>query len=119
MLLDVERARASIHGTKGVRGNHVVSAAFTFGYVFIVPRLARLSERYPELGIDLRLEDRLSELVGEGVDVAVRAGASPPDSTAFIAHPLLTMKRSWLPRRAGCASGGCRESRSNSHAAAA
>ncbi len=33
------------------------------------------------------------DLVGEGVDVAVRAGAPPPDSTAFIAHPLLTMKR--------------------------
>lgn len=105
VLQDIESARASIRGTKGVRGTIVVSASFTFGSVFIVPRLAKLSERYPELGIDLRLEDRLSDLVGEGVDVAVRAGAPPPDSTAFIAHPLLTMKRvlvaspRWLRKR--------------------
>jgi DNA-binding transcriptional LysR family regulator len=93
VLQDIERARASIRGTKSVSGTIVVSASFTYGSAFIVPRLGKLSERYPELGIDLRLEDRLSDLVGEGVDVAVRAGAPPPDSTAFIAHPLLTMTR--------------------------
>ena len=39
------------------------------------------------------LEDQLVDLVGEGVDVAIRAGTPPPDSTAFVAHPLATMDR--------------------------
>jgi DNA-binding transcriptional LysR family regulator len=105
LLKDLESARAAVRGTKSVRGTLVVSASFTFGSAFIVPRLSKLSERYPELGIDLRLEDRLSDLVGEGVDVAVRAGPPPPDSTAFIAHALLTMRRvlvaspRWLRKR--------------------
>jgi DNA-binding transcriptional LysR family regulator len=43
--------------------------------------------------IDLRLEDQLVDLVGEGVDVAVRAGSPPPDSTSVVAHPVFRMRR--------------------------
>jgi DNA-binding transcriptional LysR family regulator len=106
VLQGVERARDSVRGTKSVSGRIVVSASLSYGSVFVVPRLPKLAERYPELSIDLRLEDRLSDLVGEGIDVAIRAGAPAPDSTAFVAHPLVVMRRvlvaapRWL-RKAG------------------
>jgi DNA-binding transcriptional LysR family regulator len=93
VLQQVEEARASVRGTKTVSGTIVVSASVTFGSVFIVPRLLKLTRRHPRLVIDLRLEDRLSDLVSEGVDVAIRAGSPPPDSTAFVARPLMRMRR--------------------------
>ena len=45
------------------------------------------------LRIDLRLEDRVIDLVGDGVDVAIRAGLVPPDSDAIVAHALQTYGR--------------------------
>ena len=93
ILREVEDARAAVSGKKGVSGRLIVSTSLTFGTSVIVPRLAKLSERHPHLVVDLRLEDQLVDLIGEGVDVAVRAGSAPPDSTALIAHPILTMDR--------------------------
>ncbi len=93
ILREVEAARDSVRSTKAVRGTLVVSASVTFGNVVVVPRLAKLADKHPHLVIDLRLEDRLADLVGEGVDVAVRAGSPPPDSTALVAHPVFAMCR--------------------------
>lgn len=105
LLRDVREAQASLRSPDSVRGNLVVSASLTFGSVLVVPKLPALARAHPKLSIDLRLEDHLVDLVGEGVDVALRAGSPPPDSTAYVAHPLMTMKRvlvaspSWLKRR--------------------
>jgi DNA-binding transcriptional LysR family regulator len=93
VLRDIEEARASVRETRSVQGNLVVSASLTFGSLIIVPRLRALVTRHPRLTVDLRLEDNLVDLVGEGVDVAVRAGSPPPDSTAFFAQPLFAMDR--------------------------
>ena len=95
VLREIEEGRSAARGTKGVNGRLVVSAPLTFGASIIVPRLPKLSERHPQLVIDLRLEDQLIDLVAEGVDAAVRAGSPPPDSTAFVAHPIFSMER-WL-----------------------
>src|ERR1043165_4922317 len=93
VLGELEEARAAIGGERTVRGTVLVSASLTFGSVVIVPLLARLAERHPHLRVDLRLEDHLVDLVAEGVDVAIRAGSPPPDSTAVVAHPLFSMQR--------------------------
>jgi DNA-binding transcriptional LysR family regulator len=93
VLLEIEQARASVRSTKTVRGTIVVSASLTYGMVVLVPRLAKLADQHPQLVVDLRLEDRLVDLVGDGVDIAVRAGAPVPDSTTLIAHPMSSMTR--------------------------
>jgi DNA-binding transcriptional LysR family regulator len=93
VLGQVEEARNAVRGKRGVQGRLVVSASLTFGSAVIVPRLPALSARHPHLIVDLRLEDQLVDLVGEGVDVAIRAGSSPPDSTAVVAHPIFGMRR--------------------------
>jgi len=93
VLREVDEARADVQNSKSVRGRLVVSASLTFGMELIVPRLPKLAEAHPQLSLDLRLEDQLVDLVGEGVDVALRAGSPPPDSTAFIAQPLMAMDR--------------------------
>jgi DNA-binding transcriptional LysR family regulator len=93
VLREIEEARATITGTRSVRGTLVISTSLTFGTIIIGPRLAKLVGQHPQLVIDLRLEDQLVDLVAEGVDVAVRAGAPPPDSTAFVAQPVFAMTR--------------------------
>jgi DNA-binding transcriptional LysR family regulator len=93
LLRDVEMAKASVRGGSQVRGTIVVSTSLTFGSSFVLPRLGALRARYPELAVELRLEDRLVDLIGESVDVALRAGPPPPDSTAFVARRIATMHR--------------------------
>lgn len=93
VLREIEAGKEAARDTHGVRGRLVVSASLTFGQIIVVPRLAKLSEAHPRLVVDLRLEDQLVDLVAEGVDVAIRAGSPPPDSTAFVAHPIFAMDR--------------------------
>lgn len=93
VLAEVEEARQAVRPGKTAHGTIVVSASLTYGYVVLVPKLARLAEKHPHLTVDLRVEDQLVDLVAEGVDVAIRVGSPPPDSTAFIARPLPSMQR--------------------------
>jgi DNA-binding transcriptional LysR family regulator len=93
LLRELDDARAAVRGPDAVSGSLIVSVSLTFGTSLVVPRLRKLVEKYPKLAIDLRLEDQLVDLVTEGVDVAIRAGSPPPDSTAFVAHPIMSMER--------------------------
>ena len=93
VLRDIDDAKASMKARGGVRGTLVVSASITFGSVILVPRLKELLAAHRELEVDLRLEDHLVNIVGEGIDVAIRAGSPPPDSTAYVAQPVFTMAR--------------------------
>ena len=45
-----------------------------FGRLHIVPRLERLLARHPDLSLDLVLHDGASDLVEEGIDLAIRIG---------------------------------------------
>lgn len=78
----------------------------TLGVLRIVPSFSKLLAAHPALRAHLRLEDRAVELVAEGVDVAIRAGLSLPDTTGLVALPLATFQRSLVAspaylRRAG------------------
>lgn len=93
ILREVDDARSSMHDERRVAGKLVVSASYAMADEFVVPRLPDLLAKHPRLEIDLRIEDQLVDLVGEGVDVALRGGAPPPDTTAFVAHALARFPR--------------------------
>lgn len=93
VLREVDVARSVMADAEKVSGRLVVSTSLTFGQLQIVPKLAVFNERHPHLQLHLRLEDRVVDLVGEGVDIAVRAGAEPPNSTAYVAQRLVEMRR--------------------------
>ncbi len=63
-----------------------ISVAVTFGSTIIAPLLPELLQRYPQLQIELDLNDRLVDLVGEEIDVAIRFGKLA--SSSLIARPL-------------------------------
>ncbi|QQE37458.1 LysR family transcriptional regulator [Enterobacter asburiae] len=48
----------------------------------ILPHLQALQRLHPELQLMISLDDRLADLVTEGVDVAIRLGSEPPQAHA-------------------------------------
>jgi DNA-binding transcriptional LysR family regulator len=51
-----------------------ISAAVTFARLHVVPRLPAFLAAHPDLAMDVILDDRVIDLVEEGVDVALRMG---------------------------------------------
>lgn len=48
----------------------------------VLPHLLALQRLHPELQLKISLDDRLADLVTEGVDVAIRLGSEPPQAHA-------------------------------------
>ena len=47
----------------------------SFGRLYVAPRMRRLLDRYPELSVELHMSDTVSDLVADGIDLAIRGGA--------------------------------------------
>jgi DNA-binding transcriptional LysR family regulator len=93
LVRDAEAARTSVRSLGHVEGDFVLSAPVTIGLLRIVPALPALRAAHPALRIELRLEERVPDLVREGVDLTVRERVTLPDTTGLIAHPLSTCPR--------------------------
>jgi len=87
-LLETDALVASLR--EDVSGELRISSTTHFGRIHVMPVVKKLSEDYPELKIDLRLEDRYVDIVGERYDVAIRI-TSPQDSS-LIARKLTNNK---------------------------
>ena len=87
-LLETDALVASLR--EDVGGELRISSTTHFGRLHVMPVIKKLVEDYPELKIDLRLEDRYVDIVGERYDVAIRI-TSPVDSS-LIARKLTNNK---------------------------
>jgi DNA-binding transcriptional LysR family regulator len=75
ILADVEEAEGSVQDERRrPSGRLVVSAPIGFGRLHVSPVMSAYLKRYPEVSGELRLSDRMINLVEDGVDVAVRIG---------------------------------------------
>ncbi len=91
-LRELESAREGARAGR-LRGSLTISVPVTLGQSLVVPRLGVLLQQHPGLRLEVRLEDRLADLTAEGVDLVVRAGRAPPDSSSLIATPLFRFAR--------------------------
>ena len=82
---------AAREAASGLSGRLCVSAAVTFARLQIVPRLPAFMAAHPDLTIDLLLDDGATDLIGEGVDVALRLG--PRIDSAFNGRHIATSPR--------------------------
>jgi DNA-binding transcriptional LysR family regulator len=73
------------------RGPLKVSIPMTFGLLRVVPAMPEFLERYPEIDLDVQLDDRMVDLVEQGIDVCLRI-AQLPDST-LVARKLASSRR--------------------------
>jgi DNA-binding transcriptional LysR family regulator len=75
ILADVEEAEIAAEGERArPSGRLVVSAPIGFGRLHVSPVMNAYLKRYRDVSAELRLEDRMINLVEEGVDLAVRIG---------------------------------------------
>lgn len=75
ILADVEEAEDSAQAERSrPSGRLVVSAPVGFGRLHVSPVVSTYLSRYPDVSCELRLADRMINLVEDGVDVAVRIG---------------------------------------------
>ncbi len=92
-LQEADEAELAARGAgAGLSGCLRVSAATTFARLHIIPLLPHFLEQHPELEIDVILDDRVIDLVAEGIDISLRMGALA-DSSA-VARKLATGGRS-------------------------
>ena len=57
-----------------------VAASVGYGRLILMPRVQSFLEQHPAVRIDLRLSDGCTDLIEQGIDVAVRLGALPDSS---------------------------------------
>jgi DNA-binding transcriptional LysR family regulator len=74
-IAEVEEAERAARGAAaGLSGRLRISAAVTFARLHVIPRLPAFLAEHPALSVDLLLDDRRIDLVGSGVDLALRMG---------------------------------------------
>lgn len=93
LVAEADAAFASVRDSGALAGTVTIGASVAMGVLRVVPGLPKLTNAHPSLVVDLRLDDRASDLVGEGIDVVVRAGMAVPDTTRLVAQPLATFAR--------------------------
>jgi DNA-binding transcriptional LysR family regulator len=87
ILSDLESAEAAVtRASVSPRGKLRVHSPIGLGRRIVMPSLAALTQRYPDLSIDVDLSDRIPDLAEEGIDAALRVGA--PADSRLIARPL-------------------------------
>ena len=80
-LAAIEDAKLAVSKLQGTpRGTLKVSGSIAFGATQLPRIIKALTAEYPELDVELVLEDRHVDLVREGIDVAIRITGQTPDS---------------------------------------
>ena len=92
ILADLDDANRAVGELQAApRGRLRISAPMSFGFLHLMPALSDFMARYPEVVVDLAMNDRFVDLVNEGFDVAIRI-ATLPDSS-LIARQLAPARR--------------------------
>jgi DNA-binding transcriptional LysR family regulator len=82
VVAELDRAQTLVREVSATpRGRLRVTAPVSWGRTCVVPLLPEFMAAYPELSIELLLEDLQRDLLGDRIDVAMKLGPLP-DSTA-------------------------------------
>lgn len=75
LVAEVDEADSAVRGKKLTpRGHLRIESTTTFAQNILIPHLPDFHEKYPDISIALGTSNRTANIVGEGVDCAIRAG---------------------------------------------
>ena len=83
----LDEAERDGRGQEGdLTGRVRISVPTTFGHYCLPPLLARFSQQYPRVKVELNITNRNVDLIAEGFDLAIRLGQMP--DSGFVARKL-------------------------------
>lgn len=91
MLNDLSETELELSKSQVIpTGTLRVDLVSALGRVHIVPAMTKFAQQYPELNLEISLDDKRIDIIESGIDAVVRVGANA-DST-LIMQPLATAK---------------------------
>lgn len=76
LVADIDEAEQAVRGKKDKPQGHLrVDVQVSFAHNLLIPALPEFNEEYPDITMALGISDRTINIVGEGVDCAIRAGS--------------------------------------------
>lgn len=77
-----------------LRGTVRITAAHSFARLFLLEPLAHIHRQYPNLSVELLLDDNITQLVREGIDISFRVGGhGNHEEPGIDSHELLADQR--------------------------
>ncbi len=105
LLADLEESEAAFSLARhNPRGLLRVDMPVGIGRLLVIPALPEFSARYPQIELEIGLNDRPVDLIREGVDCALRGGPALDES--LVARPLAHLQQVTCASPGTCASGG-------------
>ena len=99
--------RASVRSSQDqAQGLLRIGSSVAFGRRIVVPLALEFMALHPQLRIDLSFDDRYTDLVAQGIDVAIRMGKLADSASARASSA--STPGCWWRRRATCESEVCR-----------
>ncbi|MGP1253183.1 MAG: LysR family transcriptional regulator [Kiloniellales bacterium] len=101
----IEAADASVAGDSGVpRGLLRIAAPDALGRRLLLPAVRRFMDSWSEAQVELSFSDRVTDIVEEGFDLAIRVGVTSPNDglisrTLLTDTPVLCASRLYLKER--------------------
>jgi DNA-binding transcriptional LysR family regulator len=74
VLEALSEAESSVGKRQNPSGLLRLNCSVAFGQMQVLPRLKRFFDRYADIKIDLTMSDHFVDLIGEGIDLAIRIG---------------------------------------------
>ncbi|MGH2413552.1 MAG: LysR family transcriptional regulator, partial [Microcystaceae cyanobacterium] len=91
ILSDLEEAELEVKQSQSMPNETLrLDLSFVFGKMHIAPALLQFAAQYPELNLNVSFNDRLIDLIEEGVDATVRIGMG--SESRLIKHHLATAR---------------------------
>ena len=85
-LEELKDAAAQLHDMKEApKGVLRIGAPLSFGHMHLLPVFSGFAKKYPDVKMDISLEDRKVDVIAEGYDVVIRIGALK-DSSLIARH---------------------------------
>ncbi|GAB6259951.1 LysR family transcriptional regulator [Photobacterium sp. R1] len=96
---DLRAVLSNLHGIvdetrDSPKGRVKISASILMGQCFLVPVLKKLRQTYPDIVIELSLDDQTVDLLEQNIDIAIRIGQLPDSS--LIARKIGEKRWGWF-----------------------